>query len=308
MEFAKRELFGGAILCELPKTWVDASLGRPIPDNQEIYLHPTNQLKHFVVDILEAVPIADKDAISFHYKDLSDANQAENIVIHYNAELDHSYCPRLDTDTYTSLLIANATMGRHKDRDVINCHILIRLPKVATDILISLNNTLPTPAPPVPPKASESDLKKEGCEQKSAQMHPGHMIGGKSITENKSYFGVFEESRTTNIPKFLNPTASESKEKQSDKASSSSTASSTSPVQEQQQSSSEKKKEEEKTQPEEEKKSESKETDECASEDPSKQHYQTVEDEIFNEEYSSIIRHILSSFQIVDMSLFQPDS
>jgi hypothetical protein len=31
MNFVKRDLFGGAISCELPSDWIDASKGRVIP-------------------------------------------------------------------------------------------------------------------------------------------------------------------------------------------------------------------------------------------------------------------------------------
>ncbi|KAK2956259.1 putative Ran-interacting Mog1 protein [Blattamonas nauphoetae] len=143
MEFAHRDLFGGAIEVDLPKTWVDASTGRPVQDNQEIYLHPTNQLNHIIIEIMERAPIDDSSAIAFHYKDLSELNQSLDVVVHYNCTLTNQEVPCVSPTFPKFCLVVNHVLGRFHNHDVISYIGLIRIKEVETDILINVNITLP---------------------------------------------------------------------------------------------------------------------------------------------------------------------
>lgn len=69
-DFAPRELFGGAIITNLPKDFIDASDLRQIPDHQEVFLSPRT-LTSVIFEINEYVAKAnDADAVHFHFTDV----------------------------------------------------------------------------------------------------------------------------------------------------------------------------------------------------------------------------------------------
>jgi len=54
--FTTRQLFGGAIVTGLPETFIDASNLEQIPDNQEVFLSPVNDMT-YIIEILEKVKV-----------------------------------------------------------------------------------------------------------------------------------------------------------------------------------------------------------------------------------------------------------
>ncbi len=61
------QLFGGAIVAQLPDGWMDASDARPVPDNQEVWLEPDGAERSVVIEILERAECADaQSTITVH--------------------------------------------------------------------------------------------------------------------------------------------------------------------------------------------------------------------------------------------------
>ena len=65
-QLSSRPLFGGAIKCLVPTTFVDASVFRQVPDNQEVFVDQGGD-NSFIVELLEAesTPV-ETSAQSFH--------------------------------------------------------------------------------------------------------------------------------------------------------------------------------------------------------------------------------------------------
>jgi hypothetical protein len=49
-----------------------------------------------MIEILELYPIDNKEAISFHVKELCEANNSKNTIIFYNSILNPSQLPKLE--------------------------------------------------------------------------------------------------------------------------------------------------------------------------------------------------------------------
>ncbi|KAF8520205.1 Mog1p/PsbP-like protein [Hysterangium stoloniferum] len=75
---ALRELFGGAIVMNVPKFFLDASDLRQVPDTQEVFLDPNSNFS-LIVDILQRVD-ADEDerAVKLHFDCLAEDNSAHS--------------------------------------------------------------------------------------------------------------------------------------------------------------------------------------------------------------------------------------
>lgn len=70
--YTKRQLFGGAISCEIPSTWRDVSDIRQVPDHQEVWQEMDGAV--LVVEILQRQEVDDANAASFFFTDLAEAN------------------------------------------------------------------------------------------------------------------------------------------------------------------------------------------------------------------------------------------
>ncbi|VDP60155.1 unnamed protein product [Schistosoma curassoni] len=69
-------LFDGAFQCLLPTNVVDASDLRQIPDNQEVFVHPSTS-QSITIDILEYVDASNhEDAARMHFDEIGAANEA----------------------------------------------------------------------------------------------------------------------------------------------------------------------------------------------------------------------------------------
>jgi hypothetical protein len=66
-------LYGGAILCPLPSSFIDSSTLREVPSHQEVFLSPTT-LTSIIIEINqhETSTTSDIDAAIYHYRDVVD--------------------------------------------------------------------------------------------------------------------------------------------------------------------------------------------------------------------------------------------
>ncbi|KAF8436438.1 hypothetical protein BGX38DRAFT_1214361 [Terfezia claveryi] len=72
----RRDLFGGAIVAEIPEVFVDASRFRPVPSTQEVFVSSSDATDiSIVIDILQHVPLPDIDACKEHFEDVIDGRE-----------------------------------------------------------------------------------------------------------------------------------------------------------------------------------------------------------------------------------------
>ena len=80
MTYARRELFGGAITCDLPAAWRNLGDSLPVPDNQEVYQGMTDDPNLpagpcLVVEVMEyQQECSNQEAAGYFYADLAQVN------------------------------------------------------------------------------------------------------------------------------------------------------------------------------------------------------------------------------------------
>ena len=118
------ELYGGAVITNLPVGIVDVSDMRQVPDNQEVFIIEEGDKDISIIfDLLEQVDAQDiNTALKMHIDDMLETNQFTMIE-----EIDLKF---LDTKIHTCYVNSNNS---------IHLISLIRLSKVETDIVISMH-------------------------------------------------------------------------------------------------------------------------------------------------------------------------
>ncbi|KAI9684004.1 MAG: multicopy suppressor of ts gsp1 [Bathelium mastoideum] len=137
------ELFGGAITAQYPRTFIDVSNLRQVPDHQEVYVD-SQGFTSIIVDILERPPedvcSNDKEAALHHLKDItSDHDLAHTKIWHEGL----ARFPKLPSHFPAVSLLATepdpiAEKATDKKYTSI-CLTLLRLEDKKTDILVTTN-------------------------------------------------------------------------------------------------------------------------------------------------------------------------
>ncbi|KJZ76193.1 hypothetical protein HIM_04275 [Hirsutella minnesotensis 3608] len=140
-------LYGGAMVCDLPESFVDVSKLREVPDNQEVWIDK-NGFTSIIFDITERVggpgsgPEIDGRAMTTHLEDMV-GTDIDTVRIWNTAETEFS---RLESKPPAYTLIATQTpkVGQSRDRTsapdfTAIIMTLVRLESYKTDILITIN-------------------------------------------------------------------------------------------------------------------------------------------------------------------------
>ncbi|KAI5361263.1 putative ran-interacting Mog1 protein [Septoria linicola] len=138
------DLFGGAIVAEVPEGWEDVSQIRQVPDTQEVFLSSSG-FSSIVFDILERVfpPPTDIEALKFHLSDIVESD-ASHTVLHKITSPPAITLSKMPSTPVFSLLASAPTgekmRGRPNEPDFVAIVlILVRLENVGTDLVVSVN-------------------------------------------------------------------------------------------------------------------------------------------------------------------------
>lgn len=150
--WTERQLFGGAITCNLPSHWRDVSDVRDVPDHQEVFQDISSTRDPcFIIEILARHDGIDGDPAQFFFRDLSEANASveskfsvldENLIhdpppmciissgvgiqkIHRGRDTDYEGNPRELTFEYINIELC-----------------VLRLKHLQTDLLMTLSCTM----------------------------------------------------------------------------------------------------------------------------------------------------------------------
>lgn len=129
-------LYGGAITANLPQGAIDVSQFRQIPDTQEVFLleKPNGLDQSIIFDLLQSVE-ADSlpEVIAVHLDDILEAPPT-NL-----APLESMVHPHLDCETHTFLVKPPHSKQESGNAKLFMFLLLIRLEKVATDFVVTMN-------------------------------------------------------------------------------------------------------------------------------------------------------------------------
>lgn len=140
-------LFGGAITLRLPASFEDVSLVRQVPDHQEVYVDRYSE-RSLILEIVQhdkEVPSA--QAARHYFTDLAECNEATSAILDSAAVItDASFLPGLEGE---KTVVKCALTGRQTVRKfgqpnapaetVQILMVVVRLPRVGTDLLLSMN-------------------------------------------------------------------------------------------------------------------------------------------------------------------------
>eukprot|EP01004_Peranema_trichophorum_P009219 NODE_7966_length_725_cov_25.621262_g7350_i0.p1 GENE.NODE_7966_length_725_cov_25.621262_g7350_i0~~NODE_7966_length_725_cov_25.621262_g7350_i0.p1 ORF type:complete len:211 (+),score=33.10 NODE_7966_length_725_cov_25.621262_g7350_i0:66-635(+) len=138
----RRELFGGAIVCNIPDGFIDCSQFRQIPDHQEVY-HDDSTDVSIIIELLDiSEGVTDENLGMHHYRVLASDNSAQ-FEVRRAETLGSSALPHLPHDSYRQLVCGNQKISKFGEsaENTVNVMIMaIRLrPPHNTEILISFN-------------------------------------------------------------------------------------------------------------------------------------------------------------------------
>eukprot|EP01134_Creolimax_fragrantissima_P002881 CFRG2881T1 len=140
---APREFYGGAISCELPVTLFDVSTIREIPDTQEVWAHKSAD-QSVIVDLLEFQSPSFEMAATEHFQQIAESNDALEHKIEFVHPLGAEFLTNMDSTEAFHIVGTQKVAKFKEDADAANILrielVLIRLPHVTTDIVISFNN------------------------------------------------------------------------------------------------------------------------------------------------------------------------
>lgn len=138
----KQELYGGAITTVIPKTFLDASMLRQVPDTQEVFVNsrrtdePTSDNLGFnesiIVDLLQRVDETDdRKALEVHLEEVTSLDESSgHTIVTYNQQDNWQSCVAVET-AYK--------WGKESLKEtVVLCLGLLRLAEFETDVLISV--------------------------------------------------------------------------------------------------------------------------------------------------------------------------
>ncbi|KAI9723586.1 MAG: hypothetical protein M1812_000886 [Candelaria pacifica] len=175
-QFIPVNLFGGAMVADLPSGFADVSEIREVPDNQEVFLDKDG-FASIMIDITERVDdsLSNEAALKFHFEDVVES--VEGVKIWSTAA---ATCPQLPTETPVYSLFAT----QHPPTDPTNgvpsvnftgiLMTLVRLQAQKTDLVITVN------APHVQGQFAEEDMNLEqgrpGKQIEIAQSYRDHLL------------------------------------------------------------------------------------------------------------------------------------
>ncbi|XP_033107635.1 ran guanine nucleotide release factor-like [Anneissia japonica] len=151
---AHHQLYGGAMAVILPANFLDSSKVRQVPDNQEIFMHPSTD-QSIIIELMEYQQVDDPLAARYHFEDIAGDNDSSSVEIISEevvplSEVTMKQCASV-------WLLHGKQMVSKFNEEAKNTLIvyiaLFRLPQYTTDILVTFNNPMQ-----ISPESSSSKL------------------------------------------------------------------------------------------------------------------------------------------------------
>jgi len=149
-------LFGGAITTALPAAFEDISHVRQVPDHQEVFVDRDSEMSFIVEIVAYSGDVSNASAPGYYFTDLAECNEAKNVTVDSSAVItDASFAPLLGDKAVAKCAIAGRqTVSKFRQDDaplevVQIVLVVIRLPHVDTDLLLSVNVPYVDSLPPL---------------------------------------------------------------------------------------------------------------------------------------------------------------
>ncbi|GMF10449.1 unnamed protein product [Phytophthora lilii] len=141
-----RELFGGALSCEIPEGFADVSSFRQVPDNQEVFANATTD-QCVIVELLQfEAGVEDARSARYFFNEIAQSNGCgpDEVAVLLEEPADAKHAPAVDAPHSTQLIVGDQRVAKFKEGDhaknVVRVYLgNIRLPGMATDVVLSVS-------------------------------------------------------------------------------------------------------------------------------------------------------------------------
>lgn len=145
------QLFGGALCADFPPKFLDASVLRQIPDNQEVFLQDSKENLTVIIELLEKVEKpSDGSVAAYHFNSIAFDNDASQRVIWRDKSLGEDDFEGMRSEKASGSSVQGCQRvlekGKRNPESATNVAIfvnVITLIDFQTDIVISVNAPLP---------------------------------------------------------------------------------------------------------------------------------------------------------------------
>jgi hypothetical protein len=151
----RRPLFGGAMSCDTPSSFIDVSDLRSVPDNQEVWADMGGSDQSVIVELLEQAEEVerDEDAPRYYFQELAETNEAEGrSTVQSVRRLTPEEMPQCGvggpgggpSGSSAWMLVGQQAVAKfHEGPQAANTvriyMAVLRLPSVGTDLLFTMN-------------------------------------------------------------------------------------------------------------------------------------------------------------------------
>ncbi|XP_077998647.1 ran guanine nucleotide release factor-like [Glandiceps talaboti] len=139
--FNDHQLYGGAMTVVLPVDATDVSDVREVPDNQEVFTHPSTD-QSIIVEIVEYQHIENQNAPGYHFQDIAESNSSLQTQIMSTEQIPMEQLAMKECESVW-FLDGKQSVSKFNEQahNIINVHLaLFRLPQFSTDILMTFND------------------------------------------------------------------------------------------------------------------------------------------------------------------------
>ncbi|OQR85295.1 hypothetical protein ACHHYP_11995 [Achlya hypogyna] len=137
----KRQLYGGALSCDVPSGFADVSEFRQVPDNQEVFAEATTD-RCVIIELLQMEEtVTDAAAAAFYFNEIADSNGCTSTdrQLHQQFTMPATDVPMLQVPAHVA--VGTQLVAKYKEaaKNVIQVYVcVLRLPQVTTDIVVSV--------------------------------------------------------------------------------------------------------------------------------------------------------------------------
>jgi hypothetical protein len=149
-------LFGGSITVLLPATFDDISMIRQVPDHQEVFVDRESEISFIVELVNYNGDVTDNNAPKFYFTDLAECNEAKSATIDSASVVrDPHFIPHVADQSCVKCVVTGrqtVTKFRNEDAPLETVQIVlvvVRLPHVGTDMLVTMNVPISATQPPI---------------------------------------------------------------------------------------------------------------------------------------------------------------
>ncbi|XP_078234407.1 ran guanine nucleotide release factor isoform X1 [Pogona vitticeps] len=136
----QHQLFGGAFSAFLPPGSLDVSEMRQVPDNQEVFAHPSTD-QSVIVELLEyQAGVPDENAAKYHFEDMADASATTEILSQEPLSVHLLVLEGCSSAWHLTARQLVAKFNEEAKNEVTMYLALLRLPQYGTDVLLSFND------------------------------------------------------------------------------------------------------------------------------------------------------------------------